>query len=122
MTQTAMRPATTPLTNPVPGMWMKPGNDGPAVYVPHEKVEEEFTDSAGNKHKRVRFEQNTHIKRMVSEGWMPAQAPDAVADVATEKDTLAALQAEVERLRAELAAKGESAPAAESGTPAKRGK
>lgn len=96
-------PTRMPLANAVPGAWMAPPWEGPAVYVPHERVEERFKDGEGRERTRVRYEQNTHIKRLVSEGWMPASGPTTGQASVNQVDEVARLKEINEQIMAELA-------------------
>ncbi|SRR5579875_1468726 len=95
MIPVAERPGT-PLTNPVPGVWMKPSHDAPPVYVPYERL---VTKNVAGEETES-FVQGAHVKRLLMEGGMLIPGPDVIE---TPRIDAAAQQAVIEQLQQELA-------------------
>lgn len=93
--------AGQPLTKPVPGAWMAKAGMG-AVYVPFEKII--VHDEKSGKDVVTGHEPGAHTKRLLLEGWMYVQGPDAPAIAAIPVDEeKAAMQARIDQLMAEMA-------------------
>ena len=90
--------ADAPLTNPVPGSWIRLPNGMPAVYVPHEAQYRKNAQT--NRDELVGYIPGAHIKRLLSEGAMYAEAPGAAPMQTTgESSVEAALRAELEQTK-----------------------
>jgi len=94
------RPASTPLTKPVPGAWMQRSDLAP-VYVPFEPQYRKNEQTG--KDVLVGHAPGAHIKRLLSEDWMYTNAPGAaVAEPSPEvASTESALRAELEQAKRE---------------------
>lgn len=88
--------AEAPLTNPVPGSWIRLPNGMPAVYVPHEPQYRKNEQT--NRDELVGYIPGAHIKRLLSEGAMYAESPGAAPVQATGESSMeASLRAELEQ-------------------------
>ena len=106
MTQVETRTTNgTPLTHPVPGTWMKPPYDAPAVYVPHEleekKVVTRLADGSEETHKVSAYIKGAHYTRLLLDGWAIVGGPGDVVE--QPRVDVEALLAANEAMRAEMA-------------------
>ncbi len=99
MTQTAERPASVPLTNPVPGAWIQLADrDMPPVYVPFEPQTRKHETTG--KDEVIGHAPGAHIKRLLSEGAMYATGPAGSIPVAAHPSAEEALRTELEQTKA----------------------
>lgn len=91
MTQVAERPASVPLTNPVPGAWIQlPDRDIPPVYVPYEPQYRKNEQTG--KDELVGHAPGAHIKRLLGDGAMYANMPTGAIPAAPASDEVADLR------------------------------
>ena len=101
MTEVAEQSKSVPLTDPVPGAWLRlPDKRIPAVYVPYEPV---YSKNVDGRDEIVGHAPGTHIKRLLTDGAQYTNGPTGMVPTPAPElaSTEAALRARLDQAEAE---------------------